>query len=441
MAAWTSDENGGLAMIACKAIPSRSAATLQVHPRRWVSYEKSTLTTEAILQKVEAGLGKDVQGKPLRIDLVTKTLSTAAGRLPISPVLDPAWIKPRRRPKKDRPTELTGRFRQKLARNPYAEALATPLRRCVNTNVTLPRYFLQDFEQVTHPSTQKPWWAPGPLSLDHVSKWSPPRSDDFGVEAEKAVIETTVEAIDESKSPQTSASTAPSDQQIPRTGDDHVYTTEATSSSSSSSSQEQELPEPIIRPYRAPLTAYALCRKSVIDLIGTKKKYTSALMSMRSGMAATPESRQAVWRPDMGDVLLAMFRRRATDALIDRGRPTKHEEDQSIYTCATWNDIQHVVRRGCVLWLPAQKDAAQQYATWDIEEAHYGSKMAVHNLYWLLGDAEAGRLKKKSAMFRSNEIMVLTHWSSMNMMRLHMLLWRLQGYLEPAASLSSDSRT
>ncbi|RDA90796.1 hypothetical protein CP533_3631 [Ophiocordyceps camponoti-saundersi (nom. inval.)] len=424
-------------MIARRATPSRSAVLLHIHGRRWVSYDKNTLTTEAILQKVEAGLGEDVHGKPLRIELASKTLSTAAGRLPISPILDPNWIKPRRRPRKDRPTEPTGRFRTKLAKNPYAHALATPLRRCVNTNVTLPRYFLQDFEQVTHPSTLKPWWAPGPLSLDHVFKESPRRSVNDGVDAGDAVVESAVEATNESESPQTSDSIPPCGQRMPNTGNCHRQ----MPITAVSSSERQQPPVPDTRPYRAPLTAYTLCRKSVIDLMGTKKKYSSIMGSMRSGMAVTTESRQAVWRQDMGDVLLAMLRRRATDALIQRGNPTKDEEDQSIFTCASWSDVQRVVRRGCVLWLPRQEDAAQQYATLDIEEAHYGSKMAVHNLVWLLGHEEARRLKDQSAMFRSSEVMVLTHWNSMSMMRLHLLLWRLQGYLEPVESLSPDSGT
>lgn len=32
-------------------------------------------------------------------------------------------------------------------------------------------------------------------------------------------------------------------------------------------------------------------------------------------------------------------------------------------------------------------------------------------------------------MFRENEIVVLKQWKSLKMMKLHLLLWRLQGYL------------
>lgn len=87
--------------------------------RRWVSYDKSDLTKEAILKKVQGGLGHDLDGNLIKLDPDSKTVSTAVGDLPISPVMDPSWIKARRRQRKDAPTRPSGRFRRKLGNNPY----------------------------------------------------------------------------------------------------------------------------------------------------------------------------------------------------------------------------------------------------------------------------------------------------------------------------------
>lgn len=70
---------------------------------------------------VEAGLGEDTRGNRLRIDAESKTISTAAGSLPISPVFDPVWIQARRRQRKEDPSKPMGRFRKKLANNPYGQ--------------------------------------------------------------------------------------------------------------------------------------------------------------------------------------------------------------------------------------------------------------------------------------------------------------------------------
>lgn len=101
----------------------RCTATLRTtrswQARRWASYDKSALAPEVLHRKVEAGLGHDTDGNPLRIDAESGTVSTAAGDLPISPLFDTAWIKPRRRQRKEDPSSPTGRFRRKLTLNPY----------------------------------------------------------------------------------------------------------------------------------------------------------------------------------------------------------------------------------------------------------------------------------------------------------------------------------
>jgi hypothetical protein len=131
----------------------------------------------------------------------------------------------------------------------------------------------------------------------------------------------------------------------------------------------------------------------------------------------------------MGDVLLDMMRRHVVDALISRVKSRKQEADTFIQPCDGWDAAKNAKLRGCVLWLPKKEDSSTQYATLDVEGAKYGQKLAVHNLNWLLGESEVRRLKDSCNVFRESEILVMEQLKSKSVMKLHLLLWRLQGYL------------
>lgn len=87
--------------------------------KRWASWDRSDLTEEALTKQVESGLGHDAEGNPLKIDIESKTVKTASGSLPLSPVLDPKWMKAKRRPKKKTAGKISGQFRKKLSNNPF----------------------------------------------------------------------------------------------------------------------------------------------------------------------------------------------------------------------------------------------------------------------------------------------------------------------------------
>jgi len=87
--------------------------------RRCISYDRAELTKEALQNQVEAGLNDGEHGETIRLDHESKTVSTAAGELPTSPLFDVDWMKARRRQRKDDAGKPTGRFRRKLANNPY----------------------------------------------------------------------------------------------------------------------------------------------------------------------------------------------------------------------------------------------------------------------------------------------------------------------------------
>lgn len=87
--------------------------------KRWNSYDRSALTQDALTQKVQDGLGTDNHARSIKLNLDEKTITTAAGDLPLSPLFDPKWLKARRRQKKTPPSAPSGRFRTKLHNNPF----------------------------------------------------------------------------------------------------------------------------------------------------------------------------------------------------------------------------------------------------------------------------------------------------------------------------------
>lgn len=162
------------------------------------------------------------------------------------------------------------------------------------------------------------------------------------------------------------------------------------------------------------------------------KKFAGSLIGPRTGMAVTPDARDLTLAKDMSSVLLGMMRRHAVDALVQRSSRPAESRAKFLQQCATWEDIKGVTARGCVLWVPEGQGnaSAASYATFDVDGAAYDGKLAVHDLRRLLGSEELARLQREAHdMFADGSIVVLRLWKSRSMQRLHLLLWRLQGYL------------
>lgn len=189
------------------------------------------------------------------------------------------------------------------------------------------------------------------------------------------------------------------------------------------------------------MTIYTLNRKDLLDIFKNQSKSLGVLTSTRTGMAWSSAVRKAVWRTDMGDTILHMMRSLAVDTLIARANREHGLRTRFIEPVPSWEAIRDVRSRQSVLWLPRGGDgdvAAQRsapgraYATFDVDNVRYNGKMAVHNLPWLLGSEGVARLKQGAPeMFGENELLVLKYWGSQSMVNLHMLLWRLHGYLQP----------
>ncbi|KAF4945755.1 hypothetical protein FGADI_11687 [Fusarium gaditjirri] len=404
--------------------------------KRWLTYDKSELSKQALLNQIESELDRMASGKRARIHPEDKTVDTDAGRLPISPVMDYKFLQARRRTKKAMPTAISGQFRKKLSNNPYAEALISPTRWCKNTNTCLPRYFLQDFELVEHPDPEQTsnWWAPGPFSFLRVK----PTREEREVEMESKDLKSIWKGIErvrrqiglvqnEIEKMATEASSTKA-KETPEDSDAKAETNTKVG--------DAEMNEGLIE-RRARIVAYTLARKRLIDMIGGLEKSKrsrgyQAKLSAHLGMANLPqETERKVFRFNMGDVLLGMMRRLAVDTLITRScREGLWAPHKFIRPVASWEEAKRIPGGGAILYIPKEdmKDM-NSYATLDIEDASYASKMAVHDLRYLLGEEELERLREKSEVFRDHEILVLKNFRSGSMRALHLLLWRLQGYL------------
>ncbi|KAH6889741.1 hypothetical protein B0T10DRAFT_606253 [Thelonectria olida] len=385
---------------------------VQIQPRRWRSYDKSTLTQDALLEQVESQLGDDVNGKPLRVNPDAKTVTTAAGALPISPIMDPAWIKTMRREKKNNPGKISGQFRKKLSNNPFAQALITPLRWCSNTDALLPRYFLQDLEVVSHPEhPNQQWLAPGPISLNVVPSSRPrPRASPTQTQPIPTM--------------------ADSDTLEGSTSDEHGNSSKANELDIGSETSTRR----DIRT-QAPLTSYCLSRKSLVDSIFSQSKASRRskmlMFARRSGMAATTFNRKdSIWHPDMGDLILKRQRRMLVEALIYRAERNVEPDYRFLQPVNSWDEVKDVEKRGCVLWFgDTVNPKTDAFATLDVKDAKWWKKIPVHNLAWLLGEEGVKVLRESSTIFRDNNIVVLKLWRIESVRRLHLLLWRMHGYL------------
>ncbi|KAF1839741.1 hypothetical protein BDW02DRAFT_584960 [Decorospora gaudefroyi] len=91
----------------------------------------------------------------------------SAKELPLSPLLDPVVLEQRSRfeQTKERPkvAEFTP-FQKKLWASPFAHALASPVRQCRATLISLPAAFLTSLHARPHPTTNDPWLLPVSLT-------------------------------------------------------------------------------------------------------------------------------------------------------------------------------------------------------------------------------------------------------------------------------------
>ncbi|KAG9191799.1 N-acetyltransferase [Alternaria panax] len=92
-----------------------------------------------------------------------------ATQLPLSPLLDPVVVAERARFEQTKERPRFARFtplQKKLWMNPFAHALASPVRQCRATTVLLPAAFLVSLHARPHPTTKDPWLLPVSLTTE-----------------------------------------------------------------------------------------------------------------------------------------------------------------------------------------------------------------------------------------------------------------------------------
>ncbi|KAL1850466.1 hypothetical protein VTK73DRAFT_9652 [Phialemonium thermophilum] len=350
---------------------------------------------------------------PLSIDASEKVVKTSSGSFPLSPLMDPSYHDARRRferPKRpESSTQEKSKFRRRLARNPYALALAEPCRWCVATRTVVPRYFLQDFKLVSHPETGRPTWVSPSLAPSTVKQ-----ETEGNVESKGATERTPQD------SPPSTLSTPPG--------------SEGKTSAHSSGKTP------------AGPTGYTLSR---LDLLGdgqrSKKQSYPAMIRGRllqgeSSHRTRWAARKAPWREDMGVFLLELMRRRIVEDLLYLCRLSEQADRQYVVRRQGWDEMGRHPFRGCVLWLGGSPSGAQDaagdaeetsrepgfFATLDVERARYDRKIPVHNLRMLLGEEHVDRLRRESPLMSDGNLFLVCRKRTV---QLQLKLWKLQGFM------------
>ncbi|KAL2132236.1 hypothetical protein VTI74DRAFT_4059 [Chaetomium olivicolor] len=333
----------------------------------------------------------------VRIDFENRTVPTVVGDLPISPLMDPSFHEARQRFRKPKPKpSQTGykptKFQRKLSRNPYALALAAPVRRCPISATSLPSFFLQRFRLVEHPETGDPYFVPQDLH----SKVPDARDRDEGA----------------SDHPQDTGGR-------PTAGGHHQ-----TGPSAYVLSRQQLLQE-----LQTPTSVYFRQHRKLLR------------MSDHGNARITGVLNAARWRVDMDGVVLELMRRRVVEGLVHLARKSEEDEREYVIRLEKWRHAENYNHRGCLLWLgqeetpeqdqKVQRQGPPQQHVPRLSKMRMGPErtwgtLAVHNLGMILGRENVSRLREESKLFSEGSLFLLGRRASI---QLQLLLWKLQGYM------------
>ncbi|KAI0525629.1 hypothetical protein F5B22DRAFT_633698 [Xylaria bambusicola] len=296
--------------------------------------------------------------------------------------------------------KATNSVERQFRKNPFAEALATPIRQCTASRTRLPSFFLQDFNLISHPETGQPWWVPRSLSWD-----KPVETQQAGVASDEpanAKLEreqpTISEGIPQSKLP------------------DSIQTTS-------------------VKPYGP--SAYALARRDIISSFTVKQSGLERHYRRLFGGSSSRYAKfghQAVWREDMDSVILERMRQGIVEDLLYLSRLCSEDSRHYIVKCYGWDDVKYK-HQGALLWFqgssghdePTISEAQPgPFATYDIANENSTTSVAVHNMPMLLGITGAAGVRDKSAILRDGFLFMLAGRRTKD---LQLKLWKLQGYL------------
>ncbi|KAL2152344.1 hypothetical protein VTH82DRAFT_5528 [Thermothelomyces myriococcoides] len=334
--------------------------------------------------------------------------------------MDPAFHEAKQRFTKAKPSrtehKLT-KFQRHLRRNPYAKALATPVRRCPITTTILPNFFLQRFILVAHPETKQPWFVPQDLEMKRPVK-SPPAEAQCPDNAQDN-RETT-----NSSSPEATQEAGKEALKDAETGQKAGETTSGTRSIEK----------------RGP-SAYTISSQRLLQELQREKSPYFKLHKKLMRMSDHGNSRlgslisAATWRSDMDAVVLELLRRRIVEGLCHFSNMTEKAGRKYVVKCERWDDVKNLKHRGCLLYLGPPEESSSgsapgyvppRLAAMDMGPVKFGSKLAVHNLPELLGKEHVSQLRQGSTLLRDGSLYLLGRRATVN---LQMMLWKLQGYM------------
>ncbi|KAK3370091.1 hypothetical protein B0H63DRAFT_454305 [Podospora didyma] len=301
------------------------------------------------------------------------------------------------------------KFQRQLMRNPYAQALAAPARKCAVTSVVLPKTFLQGYGLMSNPETGEPWWVP--RNLDR--KEPPTRSDDADFLADETYLADNEEAM--------TAQDEPASEAEPRQEDKkNTIVTEGPAS-------------------------YLIAHQNLLrEFVEKRSPYRQKYQSLLRAGSTWAERlgrlvNKAFWREDMDSFQAEVMRRRIVEGMLETASKVEKDKGKYLIRCETWDDAKEHKHRGCLLYLgqpeleadvatnsPNAPESLPRLSTMVIDGVRYGGKLAVHDLRALLGDEHLAHLRKESSLLRSGSLFLLGRQRTVE---LQMMLWQLQGYL------------
>ncbi|KAK3297203.1 uncharacterized protein B0H64DRAFT_416391 [Chaetomium fimeti] len=347
--------------------------------------------------------------------------------------MDPAFHEARQRFTTPKPRQIEHKptkWQQHLARNPYAQALARPVRKCPLTGVALPAFFLQRFNLIAHPETNVPWFVPDNLETKVPAAPTVAEPETVGPGSEPATHTTAEPEASETVHPEPEPAEPPS----PEAAQDPPESAEAELKADKSAAQTEDAD-------KTGPGAYTLASQRLLQELQRDKSpyFRGQKRLLRMSQYGQSKSgtllNQANWRSDMDTVLLEIMRRRVVERLCYFSNMVTGSERKYLTKCEPWNNVKDRKHRGCLLYLgppdgnpssePASEYVPPRLSTMDMGPVRFGAKLAVHNLRELLGEKHLSELRQQE-LLQDGSLYLLGRKATVP---LQMLLWKLQGYM------------
>ncbi|KAH7395855.1 hypothetical protein BKA64DRAFT_71436 [Cadophora sp. MPI-SDFR-AT-0126] len=347
--------------------------------------------------------------------------------LSLSPLMDPSFLEAREkhRAQKSLPSKNPTKFQQQLAKNPYALALATPVRRCSISGTKLPSFFLQGFRVMSDPTTGEPWYVPANLAKKHLSTEKR--------EAVDKVEEAELGKLDELDSGMGKDSSAKVAELVRVEEQESRMEAEAKARPSKMGYQGYTLNSKVL--IGGMVDTASGSKRSNKGKAGQAKFIPGGWRPVKSAMQTYGK---AGWRPDMDDFVTILMGRRISEALLYLARKKRGY----IVGCTDWEDALKKSQVAAFLWTGSlngdMSTGPPEFATLDVGTQDIGDvgpqlakkkrKVPIYNLPALLGKEKLEELRKSvpNSVFEK-EVVVLKHKNVT--VEVQSRLWKLQGYM------------